>query len=438
MDLDRIIHDKKNFAELSDADVKAFLQFRTFKSEHLNLEFKSEFPQKKNGGYDIKKICKYIAGFSNEEGGLIVYGVADSIKDPAVNFPAYVVGLSRNPSLEDLSQWIKERIHPLAASPAIRFFDIDGRSVAILKTPSGINQPYCYYDPSEKTVTYFKKTPGGIIDLKPDEIRELYRTNIIEQSRRILRAEELRGEVRDHAANRGPTQWEKHEKLITPKLEDPTGFGLVGIYSHPTTSVDIPVHDLQKFIEQNRFRFAEEIKHLGNVDVFQTGVSVGYFPRAIRREIKSTYRLSLYESGLVAVDAQADIFMDKDRYIHAGWLTYELQRHLQLAKALLESYASKIVNTVNFRNIEDWSLGFPSQLNTLLFSKYAGQNEPIQREINLSDIYDAFGPKRNIVMPPVQDLMEEISRIFGLSKVPAGLWDNSGYLLYVKGLENTR
>lgn len=438
MDLDRIIHDKKNFAELTDADVKAFLQARKFKSEHLNLEFKSEFPQKKNGSYDIKKICKYIVGFSNEEGGLVVYGVADGVKNSEVNFPDYVVGLTRNPGLEDLSQWIKERIYPLAASPAIRFFDVDRRRVAILKIPSGINQPYCYYDPNEKTFSYFKKTPGGIIDLKPDEIRELYRTNIIEQSRRILRAAELQGESPERAANRDLTQLEKHQKLVVPKLEDTTGFGFIGIYSYPTTPVNIPVADLQKFLEKNRFNFAEEIKYFQNTDVLQTGVSVGYFPRAIRQDIKSTYRLSLYENGLVAMDAQADVLMDKDRYIHAGWLTYELQRHLQLAKTVVEPHAAKIWTTVDFRNIDDWSLGYGHQFGSYLTSQYAGDHEPIRREIELSDIYDPFGPKRNIVMPIVQNMMQEISRIFGFSNVPAGLWDNSGYLLYVKGLEDMR
>ena len=88
MDLDRILHDKKNFAELDDADIEAFLSSRAFGSEHLNLEFKSQFPQKSNHRYDVRDFCKYIVGFSNEEGGLIIYGVSDDIKSSAVMFPS--------------------------------------------------------------------------------------------------------------------------------------------------------------------------------------------------------------------------------------------------------------------------------------------------------------------------------------------------------------
>src|SRR5690242_11160059 len=54
-----------------------------FNSEHLNLEFKVEFPHK-NNKFDIPEICRYVAKFSNEEGGLVVYGIADGINNPEV------------------------------------------------------------------------------------------------------------------------------------------------------------------------------------------------------------------------------------------------------------------------------------------------------------------------------------------------------------------
>ncbi len=56
MELDRIIHDKKNFAELGDIDIETFLRERRFGSEHLSLEFKSEFPARKDRKYDIREI----------------------------------------------------------------------------------------------------------------------------------------------------------------------------------------------------------------------------------------------------------------------------------------------------------------------------------------------------------------------------------------------
>ena len=46
MDVDRLLHNKKHFAELEDSDVEMFLRERKFRSEHLNMEFKNAFPQK--------------------------------------------------------------------------------------------------------------------------------------------------------------------------------------------------------------------------------------------------------------------------------------------------------------------------------------------------------------------------------------------------------
>src|SRR6266404_9564004 len=95
MDLDKILHGQKNFGEMDDADIEQFLKARAFGAEHLNLEFKSQFPQKSGGKFDVREICKYIVGFTNEEGGIVIYGVSDDIKMPAVTFPTYAQGLAK-------------------------------------------------------------------------------------------------------------------------------------------------------------------------------------------------------------------------------------------------------------------------------------------------------------------------------------------------------
>jgi hypothetical protein len=55
----------------------------------------------------------------------------------------------------------------------------------------------------------------------------------------------------------------------------------------------------------------------------------------------------------------------------------------------------------------------------------------------MSEIHDYDGDKRNVVIPIVADMMDEVFRIFGLSAA-SGLWDENGRLTYVKGLENQR
>ena len=167
-------------------------------------------------------------------------------------------------------------------------------------------------------------------------------------------------------------------------------------------------------------------------------MTLGYFPSAIRQDIKSTYRVTVYEDGVVALDAQADPLMDKNRSMHAGWLGYELQRHLQLTKAILKEKVSAIHVMVELEHIEDLPLVFASHFGQLTGSTYVGTHEPIERYVPLADVYGYDGKERNIVIPVVRDIMTEVSRIFGLSQGIPGLWDQNGKLRYVEGLEGQR
>lgn len=437
MDLDKLLHPQKNFAELEDEDVERFLKERKFKSEHLSLEFKSQFAQKSQGKFDIREICKYIVGLSNEGGGLLIYGVSDEIKDREVDFPEYIRGLPAHPSLEDLSEWVTTRIHPLVASPAIRFFNVCGRTVAILSIPIGSNRPYCYHEPSSNAVTYYKKTPGCIIELSPDEIREFHRTHIINQSLDILRAAESQRLIPASSKN---DEWavrlQKHKEIIRPRLEGAKEFGCVGIYCWPATPVTIPVNALTRFFEKHRLDFCETFRHSGGVDQLQSGISVGFFPRAVRKDIKSTVRTTLYSDGLVSYDALADTHMEGTKGIHAGWLTYELQRNIQLAKTLYADYGtSRIHVEVDFTDIAGYSLDLDHAWQA---GKYT-QHERIHREIGVSEIHDYDGKERNIAMDAVADIMNEIFRVFGFEKfLPFKLWDANKTLLFVKGLESQR
>jgi hypothetical protein len=439
MNLDRLIHESKNFAELADADIEVFLRNRLFRSENLNIEFKQGFPQKQGGRYDIKEICKYIVGLSNEEGGLVIYGVSDNIKDASVAYPAYVSGLQNYPSLEDLGQWAKDRIHPLIVSPSIRFFSVAGQTVAILKIPAGVNKPYCYHDPGANTVTYFKRTSGGIAQLTPDEIREFHRTQMLDQAIQLLRgADSVASYPSSATLGRVGNRIEQHKQAVSPKIENLTDFGLVGIYCFPLAFIQIPVDHLIKFLEAHRFHFSELMRHFPAVEVFQNGASVGFFPRAVRQDIKSTARFTLYSDGFVAFDALADTFMDGDKDLNPFWLAYETQRQLQLAKALLTEFGVERIRViVDLENVQGFSMTVAEPFGRAS-SKYVGPHGPVIREVSLSEVHDFGEASRNIAMPVVKDIMNEVSRIFGFSAAWPGLWDAAGNLAYVKGIEHQR
>jgi len=439
MSLDRILHQIKNFAELVDGDLEDFLRNRPFGSESLNIEFKQEFPQRAQGGkYEIRDICKYIVGFSNEEGGFVLYGVSNAINDPKSTYPSYVTGLQNHPTLEDLSLWVKDRVQPLIASPSIRFFTVAGQKVAVLKVPTGVNKPYCYYDPATKGVTFFKKTSGTIAELGPDQIREFHRTQMLDQAIQLLRAGQSQGVISPVGPSLDWGNLERHKQAVSQKLENSTDYGLLGIYCAPLSLIQLTVEQLQQFLQDHRSDFSEVMRHFPQVEVFQNGVSVGFFPRAIRQDIKSTARITIYRDGLATFDSLADTFMEGDKALNPFWLSYELQRHMQLSKVLLAPHGvQKIRVIVSLEHIQDFSMKIEGPYR-FTSSKYVGPHEPVSREVNLSEIHDFGGEKRNIVFPTVKDIMDEVSRIFGFSKAWPGLWDQAGKLAYVKNVESLR
>lgn len=414
-----------------------FLRERPFQHEHLNLEFKEQFPIRSGGKYEVRDVCKYIAGFSNEEGGIVVYGVADTIRDRSVVYPDYVKGLSQWPSIEDLSQWVIERVTPLVQSPAIRWFKVDAKDVAVVKVPVGLNRPYAYREPSTNALTFFKKTAGNLKELNAAEVKDLYWDAILQQSSQILSAGMLRGmDVSIPAED----PFAKHRERVQRLLEDPTGFGWLSIYCVPTQQVHIPVDELKRFLDDARGKFAEILRYFPSVEIAQSTASAGYFPTAIRKDIKSTARVTLYTDGLTAYDSQADMAMDRDGNLHPFWLSYEIQRHLQLAKALFEGRGvSEIRVTIDLANIERFSIRWQDPWHfDVGEAKYTGAHERIHRRVRLDDIHSAFGSERDIVFPAVKDLMNEIFRIFGVDRAPALLWDSDGRMTYVKGLEGQR
>jgi hypothetical protein len=229
--------------------------------------------------------------------------------------------------------------------------------------------------------------------------------------------------------------------MIKAKLENTEDFGFLGIYCLSAQPVEIPVQQLVDFLMEHRYHFSEKMRFYPQAEPLQRGVSVGYFPRSVRQDIKSTWRVTLYENGLVALDSQADPHMDNDKHFHPFWLAYELQRHLQLSKALLEGSAVDSIHViVELDNIEDFSMIYRSNSSLgALASPYSGGHQSIERDVNLSEVCAYDSASRNIVMPAVKDMMDEISRIFGFSKTVPGVWDATGRLGYVPpGLEHQR
>jgi len=118
------------------------------------------------------------------------------------------------------------------------------------------------------------------------------------------------------------------------------------------------------------------------------------------------------------------------------WLSYEVQRHLQLAKAVLVNHGITRVRTVvEIDHIEKFSLlvSFPPIPTCITRHPYGGSHEPIPRDVDLIGVHDYDGSNRNIIMQPVRDIIDEVCRMFSLSEAPSDVSDEEGRLLYDKG-----
>jgi len=231
---------------------------------------------------------------------------------------------------------------------------------------------------------------------------------------------------------------QKHVARAIPDLERSEDFGHVGIYCFPYGQIGIRVRELEEFATKHRAEFSQELRDCGQPEPFQSGIILAWRPRAFQEDIKSTGRFTLYRDGLIAFDALADKDMGRDAQLantlNLYWLSYAIQRHLQLAKAILSDYgAARVRIIVELDHIEKFSLIVSAGPYGIMKHPYGGTHEPIQLDVDLIDVHAHDGPQRDTIMQPVLDIIDEACRIFGLSRAPTDVSDKDGQLLYAKG-----
>jgi serine/threonine protein kinase len=233
----------------------------------------------------------------------------------------------------------------------------------------------------------------------------------------------------------------KHKDLVIPRLESVIEHGHAGIYCIPRETVNTSIEVLQRFATDHRLAFSEAMRN-HFPEPLQNGISLANIGRGNSKDTRSTERITLYRDGFVAFDGLLDKDLDEPNTLHPYWLSYQILRHMQLAKALLLPLKAVAVTMITELNhIEQYRMIFARAefgSSARSYSPYGGPHEPIVRTLQLEDIPDHDGPGRNTVTATISDVMDEVSRIFSLPETPEGVWEVDGKLAYVKGYENRR
>src|ERR1051326_308680 len=429
-DVDRIIGEK-DFHLLDDNDIATFLQ--NHRREDWKVDFKLEF-DRSNDIVDKLKLCKNIVAFANQQGGLIVYGVSNDIITPSVPYPAYIHGCSlKDITPENLSSWIRSYISP-GIYATTRYFRVTGKDIVVIKVPPGTNKPYCYYDSTPTAQIFFRRSTAQVHTLTPEETSAFYRECLLENARMFVcgaagqavvptLAEELKSRI---AA---------HETFVQDKLENTKEFGYLKTYCIPLNQGLILSEDTMADFVQQRKRYSETLLHSRRTETYQDRYSRGYFADGIDPNIKSSDRVTVYRNGLVVQDSQLDPLFKGDKRTNLWWISYQIQRTLQICYDVLHDLESEIYLYVKIENLT----GFFIEISDYGEQQYmyTGVSEPIVRRMRLAEIYhDTENWNRTI--PIIKDVILEICKMFGLSSVPNRPWDENDQLRYALVFRGTR
>jgi len=137
-----------------------------------------------------------------------------------------------------------------------------------------------------------------------------------------------------------------------------------------------------------------------------------------------------YFDGLVVSDGYLDIFLEDSTGLNPNWLTYMIQRHLQLTREVMEEFTQAVTLKLRFDQLQrfEWEVYRGHRVSEK--QSYTGYHEDIIRVVELDSIYGR--DQWNRVIPVVKDLIMETARIFGFSRLPQPYWNADDQLDYAR------
>ena len=226
-----------------------------------------------------------------------------------------------------------------------------------------------------------------------------------------------------------------HRNWVGELIENTISFGSISIYAFPS-DLSEPLHipDVRNLFRGTQ-RFSEAFYHADLDTTLQNAITKGLFARGIKEEIKSSCRWTIYTDGFCAFDSQLDHLFNENQALNPVWLSYEIQRTLQLFYSVLNGHATQISLLIEFGNLIGWIIEEDDYRHKR--HPFTGRSLPIKKIITLDTIYHDRENWSN-VMPIVKEIIDEVATMFGLADMIIPYFDRNNVFLYYNFYPSTR
>ncbi len=396
---------------------------------------------------------------NSDTGGVIVFGIAndinENVQDPVEKFMVgHAIARAR---IEELAGYLKERIWPQEVWMIhIKQLPISkSEAITTVYVGRGRSKPYLYYVPNHpqngvrsfargSRVTYELEAPQlhrfliGGSGPYPITEEQPHRPKAAKKGQVSPNAEAEAEQSKESKGTNVSSLLEDNFKEVTQIIKDPEQFGLITVCVCPSSQNRVSDEEIEKLLQpaQRNVKRMEEIWY-GEMQVSQKWYRRLFVPYQLSEERKCTWVITCQrKTGIMFVNSLVDAYMQGKRYLNPFYLSYQIQRLLQMANELYQGQVGSMKLTVDFRYIETFgylTLLFGSVESIKPYVAYAG---PIEREVKAENIYG--GERADILMPTVQECMTEVAKIFGLMKLPNPLSNPKGEMIFVEYFKGIR
>lgn len=224
----------------------------------------------------------------------------------------------------------------------------------------------------------------------------------------------------------------RHMGLSSLMFGDISKWGFFRMISLAASGTEIEQQRLDEtFLDTSRV-YSEALYFAGPPRIHSKGYTREYRQHTGMKRVTEE-ATSCYLDGLVVTEGDLSQG-DGDNSLNPTWLTYKIQRHLQLSAEVLQGATNSISFLLQFENMENMKWEVYRRRRVLELRPYAGYHSDINRVIDLSEIHGS--DKWNEAMSVVKDMIVDTARMFGFDKLPNSYWDGEDQLVYSKGVPN--